>query len=473
MSTFKFVGREKELSLLRESSNQAGPQLTALYGRRRVGKTRLVKEACKDKKVYRFEGLEGINSSGQKAHFLKQLSSSSNIKNLNLISPRTDWTDLLVLLAEHVKGNPCVIFFDEFQWMAAGRNELVSKLKYVWDNYFIAGSRVHMILCGSVSSFLVKKVIRSKALFGRIDNIIHLQPLPFPTVKKGFFSKRSVFEALEYYLIAGGIPKYLELYDSSRSIRLNLQKLCFRPGAYFLEELNRIFTSHFGDAPQYRRIIEFLASRSFSTRKEIGRHLRLTTGGRLSEYLENLEMAGFIESYVPLHSASSSFLMRFRIIDPYLRFYFNFIKPVKRRIKMDMDEIPFHQAVPDKRYAIYLGLAFERFCYQHGSHIARLLGFSAVAYTYGAFYRKKDMATNLQIDLLFRRSDKVITLCEIKFKQETGKEVIREMERKVRIISSWDKNSTIEPVLISVYAPGESVYKEGCFSSILTAEDFA
>ncbi len=468
-----FVGRRQELKTLREFIDRPSTsRITAIYGRRRIGKTRLVKEAYPKSMLLSFEGLEGVSSSEQRKHFLKTLYAYSGKKEHSLVAS-SDWTDLLILLADYVADleKPVVVFFDEFQWMAAGRKELVSKLKYVWDNFFSGSKGVHLILCGSISSFLVKKVIRSKALYGRVDKIVQLGPLDFGDIRRGFFKNRSVLEALEYYLVMGGVPKYLEMFDARRSIALNLAELCFRPNGYFIGEFERLFASHFGKATHYRYIVEFLASRRFATREEIAGHLKLKSGGRISELLENLILAGFIESYGPVHNPGSRRLRRFRISDPYLRFFFSFIRPLEKRIAQTNAEVQLNHALPDSRYRVFLGLAFEHFCYQNAARLASKIGFGIVAYDYGAWFSRRDLAKGAQIDLLFRRADNVITLCEVKHKKNVGLEVINEVEKKVDVLMT-QTDQTIEKVLVSAYPPSKKVLNEGYFTRIITADDF-
>lgn len=469
--TTPFVGRKAQLETLRSAiGHPSHACITAIYGRRRIGKTRLVFEAYPDIQILHFEGLEGVGSADQKKHFIKTLWRHSGLSAHRLVSA-VDWEDLLILLAEYVAGKRCVIFFDEFQWMAAGRNELVSKLKYVWDNWFKVADSVHLILCGSISSFLVHKVIRSKALYGRIDHIIELGPLAFGEARAGFFSKRSLREALEYYLVMGGVPKYLELYDPSRSVRLNLAEKAFRPNAYFLHEFERLFTSHFGEVAHYRHLVAYLARRGFASREALAAHVGLKPGGRLSTLLENLCLAGFVERYTSVHSPGSTRLMRYRLTDPYLWFYFRFIRPVSPRIQQSRDGLPLHLGLPDKRYDVFLGHAFERFCIQHASVIAHRLGFGAIAYDFGAWFVRSDLASDAQIDLLFKRADHVITLCEVKHRKRVGREVISEVEKKVEALRAKSDDS-IEKVLISAFPPARELYDEGYFSRILTAEDF-
>ena len=471
-SETSFIGRESELKALREFvDNPTRSYITAIYGRRRIGKTRLVKEAYPKSMIIGFEGLEGAGSAEQRKHFLKTLYFYSGKKEHSMVAS-SNWTDLLILLADYVASikRPIVVFFDEFQWMAAGRAELVSKLKYVWDNFFSQTAGVHLILCGSISSFLVKKVIRSKALYGRVDKIIQLGPLNFSEVRHGFFENRSVFESLEYYLIMGGVPKYLEMFDRRRSVALNLSDLCFQPNAYFIGEFERLFISHFGKVIQYREIVELLSARKFATRDEIAKHLKTKSGGRISELLENMSLAGFVESYGPVHNPGSTRMRRFRIADPYLRFYFNFIRPLENRIVQSNKGVALNHALPDRRYRIFLGLAFENYCYKNAALLASKIGFGIVAYDYGPWFSKNDLAKGAQIDLLFRRADNVITLCEVKHKKNVGVEVIGEVEKKVDALMR-QTDQTVEKVLVSAYPPSEKVLNEGYFTKILSAED--
>ncbi|MFH0947197.1 MAG: ATP-binding protein [Planctomycetota bacterium] len=465
-----FVGREAPLRSLRAFFDRPDrSRITAIYGRRRVGKTRLVKEAYRDHTLLHFEGLESAGSAQQRRHFRDTLYRHTRLES-HRIASTNDWSDLLLLLAEYLEKKTCVVFLDEFQWLAAGRNELVSKLKVVWDNHIAEKAHVHLILCGSISSFLVNKVIRSRALYGRIDEVIDLGPLTLSEARAGFFARRSAREALEYYLAFGGVPKYLELFDDRQSTMLNIQRLCFQPGAYFVDEFDRIFISHFGRDRLYRKIVEFLSDRRFASRKQIARHLEIESGGRLTGLLEDLCLASFVERYGSVHSPASTALTRYRLADPLLRFHSRFIRPLKGRIARTTEGIPIHQALPKGRYEDFLGLAFEQFCFQHAEQIARRLGFSAVAFDYGSWFQRDDQGSGAQIDLLFKRADRVITLCEVKFRERVGLEVVAEVEQKVTALSKhW--SHAIEKVLISALPPSPELETEGYFAHVLTADD--
>ncbi len=293
----------------------------------------------------------------------------------------------------------------------------------------------------------------------------------------GFFHRRSPVEALEYYLTFGGVPKYLELYDDSRGVRLNIARLCFQPGAFFLDEFDRLFVSHFGKGEDHRAIVEFLADRAFATRAQIAARLGRKTGGQITRLVEDLCLAGFVEAYSSVHNPTSRVVRRFRISDPYLRFYLRFIRPQRARIAASPKGLPLHQALPDRRYAVFMGLAFERFCHWHADLLAEKLGFSAVAYDCGPWFRRQHLTTGAQIDLLFRRADRVTTLCEIKFRKHVGREVIADVEHKVAALSAsgspLESAGAIERVLVTAYPPTQDLRDEGYFARILTVDELA
>lgn len=460
-----FTGRQREVSTLQSVDIKDKSRLSVIYGRRRVGKTFLVENAFSKRNVIKIEGLEGESTKAQKEQFIRQCRNFFPDR-FRLVSATSHWTQLLVLLSECLGQEERVIFFDEFQWLANNRKQLVSALKYVWDNHFTKDNHVHMILCGSISSFIVKKVIRSKALYGRIDLEIHLQPLTISEMKTEVLKKRSVRDLFEIYFTIGGIPQYLEKFDLNRSPRLNIEQLFFSPEGYFLQEFERLFASHFGKNPTYKKILLHLAKVKFASREDLLHTLQLAEGGRLSDYLEELQLADFVEAYCPVNNPSSTALVRYRIADPYLLFYFRFIYPRAKKIKSGQQ-----QFVPDQAYAIWQGLAFEYFCDRNHELVAKKLGFSAVRYEHGSWFKKRDMANGAQVDLLFLRSDRVITLCEVKFQSEViGKEVIEAVQNKIRLLPN-PKQLAIEPVLISVSPASSELINEGFFCAILTGED--
>jgi AAA+ ATPase superfamily predicted ATPase len=474
-----FWGREREIATLRDWDRKSA-KLVTLYGRRRVGKTRLVEESFKGSAVLAIEGVEGEGQAAQQRLFLARMAEFFGRSELKLIRPQS-WIDVLSLLSDCLKRRPCVVLLDEFQWLASGRSQLVSHFKYAWDNFFTKKNRALFILCGSVSSFMVNRVLKSKALYGRVDLELHLQPLVLGELSclvqagsdRGELARRrSMAELVELYMVVGGVPQYLKMIDPSRSVYLNVEKLLFTPNGYLVNEFERLFASHFGTNRRYRDILIALARRGWADRDRVQKDCQLGSGGRISEYLDNLELAGFIESYRPIDRPRAVRNLRYRLADQYLLFYFRFVHDRRDQINRLRGQVPRSQLLPDRSYRSWRGLAFERVCYVHRQEIASRLGFGAVSYEAGSWFGKGASDRTTQIDLLFSRADGVITLCEVKFTDEkVGLDVIREVERKIEILPN-PKHRSIERVLISASEPTRQLRDTGYFDTILGLDVF-
>ena len=470
----RFLGRKRELATLRKVGQcRNGASLTVVYGRRRVGKTRLVEEAFKEGVLLTFEGVEGYTSQEQRTVFLSRLAQISGRTEYTLINNRK-WTDVLTACVEYIAQTygrePVTILFDEFQWMAAGQKKLVSALKYVWDLHFKKRTNVHLVLCGSVGSFLVKKVLRSRALYGRVTAEINLQPLRLDEISDVFIPKRSFREIVELYMSIGGIPQYLEFVDPKISTRLNLERLCFSHDGYLVSEFERIFVSHFGHVPHYRTIVKHLAERGYADRQQLLSACAIDSGGTLSTYLEDLELAGFIERYASIDRPEKVRNNRFRLRDHYIDFFLRFIQPSLKKIRSTSTRARFSTFVPDKRYTVWSGLAFERLCRFHHELIAKALGFQSVDYECGSWYSSRGKHS-AQVDLLFKRSDNVLTLCELKFRtNKIGCAVIDTVEKKIQQLAKLQKK-TIEKVLISASESTSDLVQEEYFNQILNLSD--
>ena len=216
-----FVGRKNELKILNDAYRSGKSQLVVIYGRRRIGKSSLVKEFSKDKhQFFSFEAIEGEGTPIQIRHFTAQLKKQYDdpiLENARFSS----WESVFSYLTDRIinRKTAKIIFLDELSWMAAGRSRLVSLLKFYWDNHW-KGKKVMLILCGSVASFMVKKVLRSKALYGRITLDLLLKGLLAEDAYALIGRKRSREEALKYLLVFGGVPKYLEDINPNRSFFL-------------------------------------------------------------------------------------------------------------------------------------------------------------------------------------------------------------------------------------------------------------
>lgn len=467
-----FIGRELEQKRLQEIAAQPGSKIIIVYGRRRVGKTELLEQVFKDRNLLKFEGQENLPEDQQIAFVMQQLSQYSQEPLLGKVQV-ANWTEALQYIAEKTHCGQWTIYFEEVQWLADYQPYFISALKYVWDNFFRRNSDVILILCGSSPAFMINQVIKSRALYNRSQYEIPLKEFNLLETQ-AMLSRYSQQEVLGAYLSIGGIPEYLLRLRDKTSIYLKLCQESFLLGAFFAREYEKIFSSSLAENKHYQRIIAFLSKHKYVTRSEISQHLKLKSGGGLTELLQDLEVCGFIEKYTPYNLSSHSLLARYCISDSYLQFYFKFINPIAKAIDQgDFSNNPT-RALNMNNYQIWLGFAFERFCRKYHRVIAHVLGFSAVKYRSGTYFSRRSVQENpgFQIDLLFDRDDRVITVCEIKYTQTSiPAKVIDEFSRKLELLPN-PQHKTIHRVLITNGGIDTSLQNRAYFDRIITLSDF-
>lgn len=445
-----FVGREREIELLREPNWRDKAVLIVVYGRRRVGKTALVEEAYGHGDLWQFDGIEGGSKQVQLSHFADQLAAHDPAFRQSRPQRFDDWSDAFDSLAaalDKKKSKEITVFLDEFQWMARMRAPLVSLFKSYWDLRFSRNPKHRIVLCGSVSSFMVKKVIRSRALYGRVSIEIDLAPLNLREIHSFFQGQRTDEEVLETAMCLGGIPEYLQEMNPRYSLMQNLNEYALRPNGYFFKEFQRVFISHFGKNPVYETILHKLSAEP-CTPRQLAAKCRTHTGGTFTELLADLELAGLIERYTPLGKDRSSRHIRYRIQDEYLHFYFRFIKSHER----DISAGQYNSAalLRSRSFAQWRGYAFERLCRRHANQIADALRFSAVQHSAGTIFEpSSEDARGAQIDLAFDRVDRVMTLCEMKYVDRlAGRAIIDAFENKCRLLLDRYPRRSFQKVLV-------------------------
>jgi len=469
-----FVGRRKELSLLEEAYTSKKGELVVIYGRRRIGKSCLVQNFTQGKKnVFSFEALENETTQKQITHFAQQLQKQTNDPLLGSVDLKK-WENLfyyltertLALLPENNGREKTVLFFDEFQWMAVGRSRLVSLLKFFWDNFW-KEKNIMLILCGSIASFMVKKVLRSKALYGRTTLEILLKGLN-PTDSLSLLQhRRSNEETIKYIMVFGGVPKYLEQINTNQSFNQNMNQLCFSSQGIMVHEVDRIFYNQFRQAKTYLRIVNLLENRIHSM-GEISEKLKIPSGGGLKLYLDNLELAEIIRSYTPLDRSETSKFKKYMLCNEYLLFYFKYIKPNIKTINESTSKKKFETLTGDS-FNSWLGFSFERFCLKYSGALAQIMNFEDEVLLASPFFGRNDK--KFQIDLIYKRADKVITICEIKHQnKKISTKIIPEMERKCSLFNA-PRGYVVEKALISLYGPDESLKNAEYFHHIVTLGD--
>ncbi len=466
-----FVGREAELKKLKKLVEKKTASIAVITGRRRIGKSRLVREFTKGKKHYVFSGippLEQTTAEDQRREFAKQFA-----QQFDLYEPHfDDWSEYFQLLAKHTSNSKLVIFFDEISWMGSKDHNFLGKLKTAWDLHFSKNPNLILILCGSVSSWIEKNILSSTGFVGRITAKISLEELNLKECGE-FFDKvgfqASAFERLTYLSVVGGVPWYLELLNHEDSVNENIKNLCFTKDGILVDEFDRIFNDLFGKRNEiYKKIVEHLTKGPLEF-DDIAEILSYSNSGTLSEYLDELNQSGFISrDYTwSLKTGQLSRLSQFRLSDNYLRFYFRFILPNMNKIKKNQfSEMSISSLVG---WNSVIGLQFENLVLNNHLLLLEELGIKAedVIISNPFFQRKTSKQEACQIDYLIQTKYKTLYLCEVKFSQnEIKTSVINEVQEKIKRMR-LPKGLAVCPVLIHAGDVSDKVYESEYFKKII------
>lgn len=397
-----------EIETLERDLRKEESQFIAVYGRRRVGKTYLIREHFHDQFFFYHTGLKGGNLRSQLIAFRASLVKYGHEECPVLKNWLEAFEQLDVLVRNGASGRK-IIFIDELPWMDTPKSGLVTGLEYFWNAKASARSEhdIFLIVCGSASSWIVKNLLKNtEGLYGRLTDRIQLKPFALSECEE--LSKRlglelTRVEIAEAYMIFGGIPYYWSLMRSDLSLAQNIDELLFAAGGKLRDEFGYLYASIFKDAEPHLKVVEALyGKKSGLTREEIIAATGLKNGGNFKTLLDELEQCDFIRSYVPIGRKNRGAV--YQLVDNYTLFYYAFIRG---RPKDDAGY--WLNALGSPRLANWRGLAFERLCLLHVREIKRALGIAGLQVTAHA-WRGKDV----QIDLLLNRSDRTVDICEIK-----------------------------------------------------------
>jgi AAA+ ATPase superfamily predicted ATPase len=466
----RFIGRTRELQLLRELFKKKSASLVVIRGRRRIGKSRLAQEFSQKVPHYILSGLpptSAISALDQREEFARQLQ-----REMKIPLPRADdWGDLFWLAAKATQKGKVVLVLDEISWMGSKDPTFLGKLKTAWDLYFKSNPHLILILCGSISSWIEKNILSSTGFMGRISLDIILEELPLHECNEFWNAEQdrvSGFDKLKILSITGGVPRYLEEILPSQSAEANIQRLCFRKEGFLFSEFERIFSDLFSTrSATYKKIVKRLAEGPCEL-KGIYKALKMEKSGVISDYMEDLETAGFVSQDFTWHlkTGADSKLSHYRLKDNYLRFYLKYIEPNKKKIeKGNLKLLPQWQST--------MGLQFENLVLSNRKAVQKILGIdpSEIVNDNPFFQRKAVDRPGCQIDYMIQTKFGTCYLCEIKFSsQKITTSVINEVKQKIHNLA-LPRNRSIKPVLIHVNGVDESVAEADFFSSIIDFND--
>jgi AAA+ ATPase superfamily predicted ATPase len=464
-----FIGRQAELERLVETTQKSSASFIVVRGRRRIGKSRLIEEFAKGfANYYVFAGLppeKHTTAKHQLDEFARQMARQFHTASAQY----QDWSDALWAIGERVQTGKVLLFFDEISWMGSKDPTFLGKIKNAWDQQFKKNDRLVFVVCGSASSWIEENLLSSTGFVGRISYTLTLEELPLPDCNRFWPDSIAAYEKFKILSVTGGVPKYLEEIDPKRGAEENIKRLCFTRGGFLVEEFEQVFSDVFlRDSEFYKKILEILCAGA----KEMPAIKRLLTGnqhGRVSEYLRELELAGFVtrDHTWDLKNGTDARLSRFRLKDNYLRFYLKYVK--KNLGKIDRDGYALKSLTSLPEWPGIMGLQFENLVLNNRRQLHRLLRLSPEEIVNeNPFYQHKTARQpGCQIDYLIQTKFDTLYVCEIKFsRNEITSTIIPEIRAKIGALSR-PRGMSCRPVLIHVNGVSEEVTDSDYFAHIV------
>jgi hypothetical protein len=421
------IGRKKEQFLLESAFQSQTSELIALYGRRRVGKTYLIRNTFmhrKDTIFFTVTGMKDGTKSQQLENFRKQVATAFYQPHSRIENP-LNWFNALDMLRQEIQASSSakiVLFFDEFPWMVTKKSELLTAFEYFWNEHISQDARVKVIICGSSAGWIIKNIVNNRgAFYNRMTRKIQLEPFNLAQTKE-FLTYREVTLNLKQithlYMVLGGIPFYLSHVQPGLSAVQTIADLAFDKSSFLLEEFENLYATLFDDSAGHIALARAIAiHRHGISQADLAKILpHVHSGGTLVKWLTDLEQAGFIKRFIPFEAQKKG--IYYKLIDEYSLFYFRWIEPIKSSIQsIGMKKEYWETIQQTPAWHNWAGYAFEALCYKHVFQIMDALKISptAIPHTWRYVPRSGSKEDGAQIDLLFDRTDNTITLCEIKY----------------------------------------------------------
>lgn len=414
------IGRLKEQSLIKEYMDSGKAELIAVYGRRRVGKTFLIRSYFNDAFDFYFTGTFGASKIIQLRLFQEELLRYSGKKQKR----PSDWFEAFEQLRNYLsslKKDRIVMLLDELPWMDTPRSNFLQAFSYFWNSWGSTIGNLKLFVCGSATTWMLSKLIGDKGgLHGRVNRQIYLHHFNLEETEKFLLSKGiewTRYQIAQTYMTIGGIPYYLDMLEPSMTVNENIDNLFFREGAVLRTEYDFIFRSLFKDSKLYRSIVEILAGKSIGmTRDDIIESLGYDSGGKLTEALDNLCKCDFLRTYKSFGKKSQGQL--YQLVDLYSLFYLKFVQRGSGQ-----DEHFWSNMMDVPARTSWEGYAFEQVCLHHipqikqklriGGILSNVCSWQCKAFTDKDGTRHKGTL----VDLLIDRRDNIIDICEMKFSQ--------------------------------------------------------
>jgi AAA+ ATPase superfamily predicted ATPase len=408
----EFIGRKRELSVLKSLVTSNRSEFVAVYGRRRVGKTFLIRQAFNQKFTFQVTALANAKLSQQLINFHIALQKVNPIEENPIADSWMTAFQQLTLYLESVREKRKIIFFDELPWFDTHGSGFIQALEHFWNSWASARNDIILIVCGSATSWMINKLINNRGgLYNRVNKRMRLAPFTLNECELYLQSKNSVldrYQIVQLYMVFGGIPFYWDEVLPGMSAAQNINDICFSENGLLRNEFPNLFRSLFKNDEKHKEIIMVIAKKAKGlTRDEILSATGLPNAGSSTRLLLELEESGFIRKYIPFGKKQRNSL--YQLVDFYSLFYLQFINSVS-----PVDQVNWLSYIDSPRYRAWSGYAFEQVALYHLPQIKNALGIAGVQ-TSVSSWRSMKLGSGAQIDLVVDRRDQVINLCEMKF----------------------------------------------------------
>lgn len=411
----KLIGRNIEQRELRKYIDSEHAEFIAVYGRRRVGKTFLIREMFCTEFAFEVSGTIGGRRNEQMFNFMQSL----RLYGYEEPQQPTTWNEafdsLQRLLQPKVESERCILFFDELPCFDTPRAGFIKAFDHFWNGWASHYPNIKLIVCGSATSWMVDNIIDNHGgLHNRITHELHISPFTLAETEQyctayGFAWNR--LSVLQTYMVLGGIPYYLSLLDNTQSPAQNIDRLLFREHGELYREYDRLFRSLFTSPDAYMTIIAALAdNKQGMTREEIATKAKLANNGHLTKLLANLVNCDFIRQFNTKEKKIKANAHLYQLTDMFILFHHTFAK------RPTTDPHYWSNMLGTTMMNSWLGLAFERVCMLHIPQIKQALGISGIHTEYYS-WRSKQSSPAAQIDIIIERADQMINLCEVKYSE--------------------------------------------------------
>lgn len=413
----EIIGRKAEKQRLELLYNSNSSEFLVVYGRRRIGKTYLIRQHFENRFAFLTTGMYQQPQQIQLSQFAVALSEYFEIE----IPSFQSWLEAFAMLKKCLQTsrlNRKLVFIDEVSWFDTTGSDFIAALEWFWNGWAASQPDIMLIVCGSATSWITNKLLANKGgLFNRVTCQIYLLPFTLHETEQYLISKGinwSRYDITECYMIMGGIPYYLKQLDTHLSYTANIDELFFKKNGRLKDEFDHLYKTLFDNTAYYIKLVEALSEKTIGlTRDEISKSASVGNNGQLSKALSDLVNCNIIRGYNYYGKKKNGVI--YQLSDYFTMFYFRFIKQYYGR-----DEHFWTHTIDNPARRAWAGNMFEQVCKDHIAQIKQAIGISGVMSEQSAWYSQTEKGSytrGAQIDMLIARRDRIINICEMKFSQ--------------------------------------------------------